>query len=363
MLYLRELDYRCDAEALKSAYESSFDARVKAEEKIRKENRKTPFILIITCTRIAVYSYGNPISFESIERALSLNHIRSMDKRRKAEGADALRHFYTLSLGLESPLFGEALILSQIKEARERAIRTRNASSYLLRLSQDVIAFAKEMHSRFKIRVFDAQIGDAVASYIDKGKKVLIIGSGELSRIVADALIDKGCKVSMTLRDMDKTFLLSVGTSALSYDERHDRLKDFDVVISSSSGIYHTLDEKDAEALCGKLLFDLAQPYDIPSSLNPVRLSDMNVETPLRDALLSELEGQIEARMDSFNKDIEMKAEAMRAEDFSASVLKRMRFTIRDLCLDDEKEKSLEETLYESIRKAYIENERKFRRQ
>ena len=182
-------------------------------------------------------------------------------------------------------------------------------------------------------------------------------------RIVADALIDKGCKVSMTLRDMDKTFLLSVGTSALSYDERHDRLKDFDVVISSSSGIYHTLDEKDAEALCGKLLFDLAQPYDIPSSLNPIRLSDMNVETPLRDALLSELEGQIEARMDSFNKDIEMKAEAMRAEDFSASVLKRMRFTIRDLCLDDEKEKSLEETLYESIRKAYIENERKFRRQ
>ena len=94
-----------------------------------------------------------------------------------------------------------------------------------------------------------------------------------------------------------------------------------------------------------------------------VRLSDMNVETPLRDALLSELEGQIEARMDRFNKDIEMKAEAMRAEDFSASVLKRMRFTIRDLCLDDEKEKSLEETLFESIRKAYIENERKIRRQ
>ena len=362
MLYLSCLDCRSDAEALRYAYEMEMEERIKREERIRRENRNVPLLLIITCTRMEAYSIDCPVSFESIERAFSLNHIKSMDKRFSLSGLDALRHFYVLSLGIESPLFGEELILSQIKEARERALRGKSASSYLLRLSQDVIAFSKKMHSSYKIRVFDNSIAAEMARRINVTDKVLIIGSGELSRMVADSLIAKGVSVTMTLRDMKKTFLLSRGVSFISYDDRVGHLKDYDTIISSSSGIYHTLSEDDAPLLKGKVLYDLAAPYDIPSSLNPIRLSDMDIEMPERDRIVSILNSEIDKRISAFNKDIEMKEEAMNAEDFSFSVLRRLKSVISSLSLTDEKEKSLTDALYESIRKAYIEKERKARR-
>lgn len=362
MLYLSILDYRKEADALRSAYEMDGEERARREKRIRKESGNTPLLLLITCTRIEAYSTDRPVSFESMERAFSLNHIRSMDKRRNLSDVDAIRHFYTLSLGIESPLFGEELILSQIKEARERAIRNRSASSYLLRLSQDVISFAKEMHSKHKIRVFDDGIGKALAERIDRGKKILIIGSGELSRLVAAALVKNGCSVTMTLRDITKTFLLVPGGMAISYDERRDRVGDYDVVISSSSGIYHTFEESDGPLLEGKELYDLAEPYDIPSSLHPVRLRDLNVRMEERDTLVTLLNSEIDKRISFFEKDMEMRKEALKAEDFSISVLRRMNPVIDELLLDMDKRKGLEDALYDCVRKAYIETERKSRK-
>ena len=362
MLYLSVLDYRSDAESLRYAYEMEKDEKMKREERIRRENRNAPLLLIITCTRIEAYSIDHPIAFESIERAFSLNHIKSFDRRSSFSGKEAMRHLYILSLGIESPLFGEELILSQIKEARERAIENKSASSYLLHLSQDVISFSKKMHSSYKIRVFDKEIGTEIAGRIEKGRSVLVIGSGELSRLVASALMEKGISVTMTLRDDEKTFLLSVGAGAIPYDERHCRLKDYDVIISSSSGIYHTLDESDAPALSGKTLFDLSEPYDIPSSLHPIRLSDMDIPMPERKRIIALLSNEVDRRMDAFECDIEMREEAMAAEDFSYSVMRRLRGVIASLSLSSEKEKSLTDSLYDSIRKAYIERERKIRR-
>lgn len=362
MLYLSILDYRKEADALRNAYEMDGEERARREKRIRKESGNTPLLLLITCTRIEAYSTDRPVSFESMERAFSLNHIRSMDKRRNLSDVDAIRHFYTLSLGIESPLFGEEQILSQIKEARERAIRNRSASSYLLRLSQDVISFAKEMHSKHKIRVFDDGIGKALAERIDRGKKILIIGSGELSRLVAAALVKNGCSVTMTLRDITKTFLLVPGGMAISYDERRDRVGDYDVVVSSSSGIYHTFEESDGPLLEGKELYDLAEPYDIPSSLHPVRLRDLNVRMEERDTLVTLLNSEIDKRISSFEKDMEMRKEALKAEDFSISVLRRMNPVIDELLLDMDKRKGLENALYDCVRKAYIETERKSRK-
>ena len=136
----------------------------------------------------------------------------------------------------------------------------------------------------------------------------------------------------------------------------------YDVIISSSSGIYHTLDESDAPALSGKTLFDLSEPYDIPSSLHPIRLSDMDIPMPERKRIIALLSNEVDRRMDAFECDIEMREEAMAAEDFSYSVMRRLRGVIASLSLSSEKEKSLTDSLYDSIRKAYIERERKIRR-
>lgn len=362
MLCLSLLDFRDDALVLRNAYEMSFDERLEREKRIIRENRKTPLLIIITCTRIEVYSENHPISFESIERAFSLNHILSMDKRHSFFEDDALRHFYSLSLGLDSPLFGEDMILSQISEARGRAVATKGSSAYLMRLSQDVISFSKKMHTEHKIRVFDREIGLFFSDNVRKEERVLIIGSGELARLVAEELVKKGCSVMMTLRDTEKTFLIPPGAVAVPYDERRKLLVGADVIISASSGIYHTLDESDKPFLIGKVVYDLAEPHDIPDELAPLRLKELGIRTPVRDMLIETMKGRIEERIKAFKSDIEMREESLRAEDFSISVLRRLSQTIESLGLDSEKRKDLESAIGECTRKAYIEKERMARR-
>ena len=360
MLYLSLLDFRDDALYLKNAYEMGIQERARREKRIKKENN-APLVLLITCTRIEAYSMDRKVSFESIERAFGINHIYAMDKRKSMQDEEALKHLYRLSLGIESPLFGEELILSQMKEAYSRAVNGNGACSYLLRLFKSAVTFSKAMHSKYRIRIFDETVPSELARRIGRKRRVLIVGSGELARMTAIALRD-GNEVLMTLRDISKTELVPSGVRPVMYEKRHAYAEGSDVIVSASSGIYYTFEEKDKDLLADKELYDLALPFDMPGSLSPVRLSELGVEMPKRDALLRTLDGEIARAIDGFHKDIEMKMEAMNAEDFSISVLRRLNGAIEALSLDEEKRKSLENAIYDSTRKAYIEKERKARK-
>lgn len=360
MLYLSMLDFRDDAESLRFQYELSYSERKEREEKIRKQNSNARLILLITCTRIEVYSERD-VSFESIERALGLNHIKCQKRRRKLTSEEAEKHLFLLSLGIDSPLFGEDLILSQIKEARARAIENKGSSSYLNRLFLASITFSKAMHSKYRIRFFEPEIALKLHSDIGNGKNILVIGSGVLARLIATELL-KDNRVKMSLRDISKDFLVPAGAEAISYDDRISYAKGADIIISASSSIYFTIGSEYYDELKGKVIYDLAEPYDVPSIFNPIRLKDLKLELKERAKLLSLLNKETDKALSSFRMDLEMKEEVLRSEDFSLSLLRRLNSVIERLSLTEDDRKSLESAISESAAKAYIESERKIRK-
>ena len=101
----------------------------------------------------------------------------------------------------------------------------------------------------------------------------------------------------------------------------------------------------------GKLLLDLAEPYDFPPSFNSLKLKDLGSSTPLKDAVVRRIDesarGEVEVFLSEMEKLKVYKVIEDRAVDIASDSLRRLNCT-----LDLDKETGLAEKVYETIRKA-----------
>ena len=325
-------------------------------KELRKRIQK-PLVLLITCDRIELYIEGEFYSFEVLERVLALNTIRIKDFRYSKYREDSIKHLLLLSTGIISPLFGEETIISQLVMAAELSRRTGVISSTLSRLFNMAIAFGKRIKSEYKLEDFDIEVAEKLALKVEDGSSILVIGSGNRARVVAELLKNKN-KVVMTLRDKDKTFLLPVGVKAISYDERRTAVKDFDVVISATYGLYHTFEIEDFPLLKNKILFDIAPVVDLPQSFKAIRISDLTLDNQRHQRLYLDIERKADSEVESF-VEYQNKAEIVPdvedlAESISYEVVRRVASVIEKVDITEDKKKTLLDTISDSVRKAYI---------
>ena len=324
----------------------------------RKLQKRTafPFAVIITCDRAEVIG-ENALSHEALERALNVNPIASARCRYSIDESDAEHHLLFLASGILSPLFGEDTVSGQISKAAEIARLEGVSSPFIDKLLNTAVAFSKRMHTKYKMRVFDKSIAEAVARMVKDKHDILVVGSGEGARIVAERLIPEHY-VRMTLRDISKTFLIPHGALHVPYERRREMIASSDAVVSASSGLYHTLDDSDLPLVQGKMLFDLSSPPDLPPSFGAWTVSSLGVPLPERDAVIETVKREAEDAVAEYMSWLERAgiAEGVMesAERISLSALRRSSDAITSLQLDPEKEKAFREALSESIRKASV---------
>lgn len=324
--------------------------------KIRKRIQK-PCILLLTCDRAELYIEGTMSSPEIFERALSLNIAKAKASRYSMCGKDAMMHLFLLASGVLSPLFGEDAILSQLLHSLDIARDNGSSSPCLSRLFNMAIAFGKRMQSEYKLDDFDLSIAQKIASMIEKGSNILIIGCGFRSKMLAE-LLKSDNRVVMTLRDSEKTFLLPIGVESIAYDERRNSLDQFDVVISATYGLYHTFEDVDLPLFAGKKIFDLAPVEDLPSSFDAIKISDIDGSNSKRDKLVDAISKRANDETGEFIR-FQKKAEKapgidLMSESFSYEVVRRMQCQIDKLDVGNCDKKAFLDALYDSVRKAYI---------
>ncbi len=314
-----------------------------------------PFVFFLTCDRAEVIAEGSP-EFGALERALSLNPAETSQYRYSVQYAE--ERLFLLSSGILSPLFGEDTIQGQLLKGLECARLMGTASSALDKLFLMAVSFSKRIHTEMKLRVFDRCIGTEIMKRLEGISSVLIVGSGEWARELA-SMLSAHFDVSMTLRDIGKTFLVPPGVHAVSYDDRLEAAASADAVISASSGLYHTFEEADYPVLAGRILMDIAQPEDMPSSFNAVKLQDLCPVLPEREVVEKRVRKEAGAEVHDFHEWL-AKRDAYpslrdRAEKIASSSLRRLSSPIAHLTLSADDEKAFRIALSESIRKAVIE--------
>lgn len=313
---------------------------------------RSSFVVLLTCNRAEVYfPEGANMTGTLFSSSLGLGYLRVKEYESSFSGDDCVRHLLELSTGILSPCFGEEAIISQISLALETAKRVGSADSSLDHLFRHVLNFAKGVHTRHQVRVFDTALVEKVAEACS-GKRALVIGSGALARMVSAALLKVCPVVTQTVRSSDKAdFLVPAGVTAAPYDDRLPLLEGAGCVVSASSGVGYTLDEDALPLLKGKLLIDLASPSDFPPSFRALREEDFGAPTPLRDAVVEKVRAEAEESLLAYKAE-EGKREAFKdtdriAYDAASALVRKMR---GPLSLDDEGASAL----FECARKTYI---------
>ena len=160
------------------------------------------------------------------------------------EDRDAVRHIFRVALSLDSMVIGEPQILGQIKEAYSSATKEKTTGVILNRLLHRAFHTAKRV--RTETGISDAAVSVSYAAvelakkifYDFKGKKVLLIGAGEMAELAARHLLSQGVSA---ITVANRTFQKAVEVAQVfkgvpvSFEEIGAQLLEADIVISSTA--------------------------------------------------------------------------------------------------------------------------------
>jgi glutamyl-tRNA reductase len=239
-----------------------------------------------------------------------------------SEGEAVVRHLFRVVASLDSMVIGEAQILGQVKEAYEHAFANDSAGRIFNKLFRQSFEVGKRVRSETDIGENAVSISYAAVELAKKvfdsleGRTVLILGAGKMSELTAKHLVSNGVKtVLVANRTYERAQELACRFcgEAIRYDELFERMREADIVISSTAATHYVVTKDDvAAARRGRkgnplFLIDIAVPRDIDpevNDLNDVFLYDI-------DDLSGVVESNLEERMREARRAEEIISEEM----------------------------------------------------
>ncbi|MBP1739358.1 MAG: glutamyl-tRNA reductase [Deltaproteobacteria bacterium] len=199
------------------------------------------------------------------------------------EDRDAVRHIFRVASSLDSMVIGEPQILGQIKEAYASATKEKTTGVILNRLLHRAFHTAKRV--RTETGIADAAVSVSYAAvelakkifYEFKGKKVLLIGAGEMAELAARHLLTQGVSaITVANRTFQKAVEVAQGFKGVpvSFEEIGTQLLEADIVISSTAApgsvITHDQVKGSMKKRKNRPLFfiDIAVPRDVEPEVN-----------------------------------------------------------------------------------------------
>ncbi|WP_239615188.1 glutamyl-tRNA reductase [Cohnella mopanensis] len=225
----------------------------------------------------------------------------------------AVEHLFKVASGLDSMIIGETQILGQVRDAFLLAQDQQATGTLFNRLFKQAITLAKRAHSEtsvgesaVSVSYAAVELGKRIFGRFDD-KSVMIVGAGKMSELTAQHLHSNGAKeVFVVNRTLEKAEELAekFQGSAMALDEALGRLKDVDIVISSTGADKFVITRQHIEAAMSArkkkplFLIDIAVPRDIEPACGDIP----NVF--LYD--IDDLEGIVETNMAKRRKEAEI---------------------------------------------------------
>ena len=193
-------------------------------------------------------------------------------------GEEAVRHMFRVASSLDSMVMGEAQILGQVKDAYREALEKYATGVVLNRLMHCSFRAAKRVRSETAIAVNPVSVSHAAVELAKKifgsldGKKILLIGAGEMAELTGQQLIEKGAQsIIIANRSFAQAELLAekFHGEAAALDALDKKLIEADIVISSTGApdfiVTADMLKKIHHQRKNRLLFliDIAVPRDI----------------------------------------------------------------------------------------------------
>ena len=266
-------------------------------------------ILMSTCNRMEIWFSVSPrADFDPV--ALLCEYIGVSTEKYAPyfivrKGREAVDHLFRVAAGMESRIVGEDQIITQVGDALAFA-RSCYATDHTLEvLFRLAVTAAKRVKTEASISSNDQSVIHSALRNLREegisvaGKKCMVIGNGMMGRISAQALMDAGADVTVTVREYHSGVVdIPPGAKRIGYKSRFELLPECDFVVSATTSPNYTMTVGELSPLIvdhGIYLIDLAVPRDIDPlsrALEWVTLYDIDYFhiDPMNDRLLSAME-------------------------------------------------------------------------
>lgn len=261
------------------------------EEPLRALSQLTElreYYLLSTCNRVEVLFTCRDVerAIQRVQEVLFGQAISAEEVQRhvyRYVNLAAVEHLFLVAASLDSMIVGEAQILGQLKEAYRHSTKADSTGFILNKLLHKSFSVAKRVRTETRIGASAVSISYAAVELARKifgdlhGKKVLLVGAGEMAELAAEHLVGQGVtEVVVANRTLQRAINLArcYNGQAVSLEELLDQLQLVDIIISSTGSPDLILHREDVRPVMrgrrNRPLFfiDIAVPRDLDPAIN-----------------------------------------------------------------------------------------------
>ncbi len=246
-------------------------------------------IYISTCNRIEVLAVtekeeiAKKVIISNICKLANLSQDKILSFIYIFKDRDAVRHIFRVASSLDSMVIGEPQILGQVKSAYREAAEQKTTGVILNSLMHRAFRTAKRVRTETGICESAVSVSYAAVELAKKifdslfGKKVLLIGAGEMAELTAKHLMGQGVKeIAVANRTFERAVDLArkFNSFPISFKEIPDYLVEADIVITSTGSQEYIITKDMIKGLMRKrkerslFLIDISVPRNIDPAVN-----------------------------------------------------------------------------------------------
>jgi glutamyl-tRNA reductase len=241
-------------------------------------------VVLSTCNRSEMYVAAEDIARANDELVSFLSDFHQLAPSEFVphlfayQDAEAVRHLFRVAAGLDSLVVGEPQILGQVKEAYSTASERRSSGPLLNKLFHTSFAVGKRVRTETALGEGAVSVSFAAVQLARKifgkltGRRVLVIGAGEMGQLTAQHLRSQGVgEIVITSRTLARAEELAqaVEGTAAPWSELMNVLAPADIVITATGSQLPVLNRAHIEAVMGRrrrdplFIIDIAIPRDV----------------------------------------------------------------------------------------------------
>ena len=306
-----------------------------AYEQFKDQSGLDECVIIQTCNRIELFGKSKTYDSDKIKNTWAT--ITGLEKEavdeniEVVENQEALHHLLKLTSGLDSMVLGEEQILGQIKKSITSAREVKASGQHLNTLFDKAIRTGTRIRNASGIGAGGISVGSMAVKLAEenidelKTKKVLLIGTGEVSTLVAKSLERRGYAFDVTSRTMGRseTFCETMGGSPVKFEEVLSGFDKYDVIFVATTAPYFLVtNDRITEAMKNKsngmMILDLSNPRTVDekvATIGGVKLMNLDQIAEMVEKNMNARQNKVKIVENIINEEVSILEASMKRLD------------------------------------------------
>lgn len=270
---------------------SSRDVGAAVESLAARAGTTVESVVLSTCNRSEIYVATSDPSHARVELVTFLSDYHALPRDVflphlfTYDDAAAAHHLFRVAAGLESLVVGEPQILGQVKDALQVAAQRRCTGPLLNKTFHSAFGVGKRVRAETALGEGAVSVSFAAVALARKifgrlqGRRVLVVGAGEISALTAQHLRSHGAaEIVITSRTAAHAEALAadVDGRALPWSEMTAAIAHADIVVTATGSQRPIITRADIAAATGRrrldplFIIDIAVPRDVDPSVTEI---------------------------------------------------------------------------------------------